>query len=47
MKKFFKKVIYYLFTITIIIPFIICALAGFIAWSLYLLWENILDWTFV
>lgn len=47
MKKICKKVIFYLFIIIFITPFIICAFAGLIAWLLYLLWENVLDWTFM
>ena len=47
MKKVYKDVIYYLFIIVFIIPFIACTIAGLIAWSLYLLWENIWDWTFI
>ena len=46
MKKFFKKSIFYLFVNVFIVPFLVFAVFGVIAYLLHYAFECILDWAY-
>lgn len=44
MKKFFKYLVYFLTTVILFVPFIMCFAFGFIAWLLFSLYDLVFDW---
>jgi len=45
MKKFFKKLVYYITVITLFIPFLVLCACGFMAWLIFSLYDLIFDWS--
>lgn len=45
MKKFFKKLVYYITVITLFIPFVVFCAFGLTAWLLLSLYDLVFDWS--
>lgn len=46
MKKFFKKLVYFITVITLFVPFIVFFVFGYLAWALLNLYDLIFDWVY-
>lgn len=46
MKKFFKKLVYFITVVTLFIPFVVFSAFGFLAWALINLNYLIFDWVY-